>query len=247
MFPHPLGYEYAPIRLSFNISGELTIQGWWHRYPGVKNHEGFAELASYLGQDHQGPASKVRAAQFDPEELWEVALRCAHQINGVPIDLTPDADRVWVEEVPTAEASASGQEAAEIEHLISEALVFAECELCGRFERHLRDHGRTVRRYRIRLPGASYIESDLADVTADVLYEAKGSADRMSVRLALGQVLDYEFHVKVEHNPEIRPAILLPNHPGKDLVELLEAHGVGCVIELSSGTFVDLTGLHRCP
>ena len=51
-----------------------------------------------------------------------------------------------------------------------------------------------------------------------MLYEAKGSAERMSIRLALGQVLDYGRYVEGS-----RLAILLPEAPAADLVELLEA------------------------
>ena len=50
--------------------------------------------------------------------------------------------------------------------------------------------------------------SDLADVTDNVLYEAKGSAERMSLRLAVGQVLDYGHYVD-----RSRLAVLLPSAP----------------------------------
>jgi hypothetical protein len=64
----------------------------------------------------------------------------------------------------------------------------------------------------------------------------------MSVRLALGQVLDYGRFVK-----GAKLSVLLPEAPEADLVELLEAHDVGCIVETEPGTFIDMTSLERCP
>ncbi|MCV6970053.1 hypothetical protein [Mycobacterium bohemicum] len=64
----------------------------------------------------------------------------------------------------------------------------------------------------------------------------------MSVRLALGQVLDYGRYVD-----DSRLAILLPGPPAADLVELLEGYDVGCVVETTPDDFVDMTSLNRCP
>lgn len=99
-----------------------------------------------------------------------------------------------------------------------------------------------VKRYRIVPPGLPAIYTDLSDVTANVLYEAKGSADRMSLRLALGQVLDYGRYVA-----DAKLSILLPETPAADLVELLELYDVGCVVETAAGSFIDMTSLNRCP
>lgn len=63
-----------------------------------------------------------------------------------------------------------------------------------------------------------------------------------SVRLALGQVLDYGRYVN-----DSALAVLLPEPPAADLVELLESHNVGCVVEGKPGEFTDMTALERCP
>jgi hypothetical protein len=55
-------------------------------------------------------------------------------------------------------------------------------------------------------------------------------------------VLDYGRYVEGS-----RLAVLLPEAPAADLVELLEAHGVGCVVETTPGNFVDMTTLKCCP
>jgi hypothetical protein len=64
----------------------------------------------------------------------------------------------------------------------------------------------------------------------------------MSVRLALGQVLDYGRYVDGAYL-----AVLLPAPPVADLVELLENHDVGCVVETEPGMFLDMTSHNRCP
>ena len=64
----------------------------------------------------------------------------------------------------------------------------------------------------------------------------------MSVRLALGQVLDYGRYVQ-----GVELAVLLPGMPAADLVELLKSYQIGCVVEDNPGQFTDVTGLGRCP
>lgn len=76
--------------------------------------------------------------------------------------------------------------------------------------------------------------ADLFDVTTNVLYEAKASPTRESVRMALGQLLDYSRHI----SPTPALAVLLPEPPADDLVDLLNDHGVACVVEISEGRFV---------
>lgn len=122
-----------------------------------------------------------------------------------------------------------------------------EAELAERFETYLIDqHNHEVKRYKIATAGSSGHQfTDLADTTAKVLYEAKGIANRMSVRLALGQVLDYGRYVK-EECPGTELS-LLPKPPPGDMIELFQSLGIGCVVEQSPGEFVDETGLGRCP
>jgi hypothetical protein len=146
---------------------------------------------------------------------------------------------VAVDAVPVA---AINIEQSEVEKTVSGPVVQNEAQLTRRFQAYLEAHHRKVMRYRIIPVGSATLYSDLADVTDNVLYEAKGSAERMSIRLALGQVLDYGRYVEGS-----RLAILLPEAPAADLVELLEAHDVGCVVETTPDNFVDMTTLQRCP
>jgi hypothetical protein len=102
-----------------------------------------------------------------------------------------------------------------------------------RYGSWLAGQGHTVVRNEIRLPGqARALYSDLFDQTEGELVEAKGSASREHVRLALGQVLDYARYV--EHRSL---GVLLPVRPADDLVELLADHSVHCIYETTRGDF----------
>lgn len=61
----------------------------------------------------------------------------------------------------------------------------------------------------------------------NTLYEAKASASRTDIRMAIGQLLDYAAHLETS----IRLSVLLPARPVDDLIHLLEKHGFGCLVE----------------
>jgi hypothetical protein len=149
-------------------------------------------------------------------------------------------ETVAVEAVPEAVLK---NERAEFERSGNVVAEQREAALTGRFRAYLKaaPFNREVMRYKITTP-TGVLYTDTADVTAGVLYEAKGTAERVSVRLALGQVLDYGRYVE---GAEL--AVLLPSAPAADLVELLRSHGIGCVVEGQPGQFADMTGLGRCP
>jgi hypothetical protein len=111
-----------------------------------------------------------------------------------------------------------------------------EANLVRRYTKYLEAHGSKVTRKEIRLPDLGHpLYSDLFDNGRGELVEAKSSASRNHVRLALGQLLDYARYVKPE-----RRAVLLPSDPGDDLVKLLHSVGVTCVYESENANFVRL-------
>ena len=63
---------------------------------------------------------------------------------------------------------------------------------------------------------------DLVDKSRNVLIEAKGSVTREDVRMAIGQLIDYRRFA----DTAARAAVLLPEKPRHDLVELLRSAGV---------------------
>lgn len=113
--------------------------------------------------------------------------------------------------------------------------VKEEAALVIAYVAFLRDLGHTVTGYRIQHPGpVRPLRVDLYDQTEHVLYEAKASACREAVRMALGQLLDYRRAFDVP--PELR--VLLPERPADDLVDLLAEHKVRCVYPNSDAGFV---------
>lgn len=101
-----------------------------------------------------------------------------------------------------------------------------ERELVRRFEKHLKSRGCNVTRNRITptaAPRSMY--TDLFNQTRGHLIEAKASAERNDIRMAIGQLADYGRFVPAE----TRHAVLLGERPEPDLLELLESCGLGAI------------------
>ena len=97
---------------------------------------------------------------------------------------------------------------------------------------HLKRQGHRVKRSSYQLPGFTRpLFSDLVDKTDNVLYEAKGDVLRSSVRMAIGQLLDYRRF----EPPSRRLAILLPREPIQDLIELIHSVPATAVWRTNNG------------
>lgn len=90
-----------------------------------------------------------------------------------------------------------------------------EAALQDRYQHHLIDLGHNVMTYRIPTASGAVLATDLFDVTADELIEVKSSIDRETLRLALGQILDYERFIR----PKLR-TLLVPERPAQEMVDL---------------------------
>lgn len=92
-----------------------------------------------------------------------------------------------------------------------------------------RRQGHEFKRWAIKLPEErSPLLTDVYDKTDRVLYEAKSSAGRSALRMAVGQLYDYRRHVDVEG---LRCSILLPERPNADLRDFIERAGLGLVFK----------------
>lgn len=110
----------------------------------------------------------------------------------------------------------------------SREAVLREASLVKRYVKWLEQQGYESTRKKISLPTPGlHLTVDLYDKKRDELIEAKSSAARPYVRLALGQILDYSRFVSSAK----QLAVLLPTRPVDDLVELLLGHGVTCIYE----------------
>lgn len=113
-------------------------------------------------------------------------------------------------------------------------VVRREGQLVTAFENHLTAAGHTFKSFQITVKGeTSSFVPDLYDVTDNVLYEAKGTASRNAVRLAIGQLLDYRRHLQVPDG--LRLAVLLPEAPSDDVRDLLAVENIALVTRTSDG------------
>lgn len=111
-----------------------------------------------------------------------------------------------------------------------------ESELVQAFADYLRGKGHETGRHKIRtLNSAHPMFTDLYDKTDNVLYEAKGAASRNDIRLAIGQLFDYQRYV--DDPPPSKLAVLLPAEPAPDMQTLLASLSIGYVFRTPSGSF----------
>lgn len=110
-----------------------------------------------------------------------------------------------------------------------------ESELVQSFRAWLGHPSYAVKRWAIRVPGTrSSLLSDIYDTTTKVLYEAKSSSSRRDVRMAVGQLLDYQRHIPV---PGLACSLLLPAKPSDDLVDLAHYAHMGVTYRTAEGAF----------
>lgn len=92
-----------------------------------------------------------------------------------------------------------------------------EAKLVRNYVEHLRLQGHNVMRQRISVPGQSKpLITDACDLTTNRLYEAKGSVSREAIRMAIGQLFDYQRFLKDEPNL----SLLVPSAPEQELIDL---------------------------
>lgn len=109
-----------------------------------------------------------------------------------------------------------------------------EAALVGSLRNALVKRDHEVHRQQITPAGqASPIYTDLFDATDNVLYEAKSDNSRESIRMAIGQLLDYRRFL----SPEPRLAVLLPSQPARDLQALLRSVDVQICCPELDGSF----------
>lgn len=80
MFVYPFGRRHPPYKFTIR-QGQLMISGCWTKFPKVKGHPGFADLASMLDLDEKGPETAVPVAGLDADEVWEAGEKVSQAIN----------------------------------------------------------------------------------------------------------------------------------------------------------------------
>jgi len=169
----------------------------------------------------------------DMNMMRQVIVFRLRPLNDVPSDLPPVpvtpssrnvVEKVSVEEQHTERGFAwPDREPYEFERL--------ESELVNRYRRFLQGQGHVVTRLRVVPAGeGAPLYSDLWDETTLDLIEAKGNVTRDSVRLAVGQLLDYGRFVEAASR-----SVLLPARPREDLVRYLKSVGVDVIYQDNEG------------
>jgi hypothetical protein len=105
---------------------------------------------------------------------------------------------------------------------------FSEFRLVRDYERFL---GRALTRKVFRRADGIRLVTDAWDRDEALLIEAKASSSRESLRTALGQILDYSRFMTEDHTC----AVLVPERPTDDMVDLLQQHGVLVIYRDRSG------------
>jgi hypothetical protein len=94
--------------------------------------------------------------------------------------------------------------------------------------------GHDVGRLQLRPPGEpAPLYCDVYDATTNTIFEAKGSVARDAVRMAIGQLADYARLIK----PAPTRAILVPESPRADLLQLAASQGIDVIWRNGDGTF----------
>lgn len=146
----------------------------------------------------------------DQERLSILAaqLRSDPNIYSKPTDDHRSIQITDVEEVHTPEYSVIGSSEEKIATRREQKMVLG-------FRDYLSNKGHVVKQH-VYGKGNSAMRCDLFDETSGVLYEAKGTSHRMSIRLAIGQLFDYRRF----EDKEPALAILIPGRPNDEIVDL---------------------------
>jgi hypothetical protein len=119
---------------------------------------------------------------------------------------------------------------------VTRAIERREQRLVDAYRKHMERKGHTIVRLKIVDGMGQTLWNDIYDKDLSALVEAKGSSDRNSIRMALGQVLDYARGASVK----VR-GVLVPDKPEDDLIDLLKQNDVVAIWTTRTG-FADSAG-----
>lgn len=200
------------------------------------------KLANFAAIDPNYDGRGMRRGGKRVAEVWEryasdedaliaaaSALREGYGHSGAdPAESTPgQVEEVAVEAQHVEQFPVSPPDHANVAHPKERSLVQA-------YSHYLENRDHIVTRYKYTLDGSNYaLYCDLVDKTCHVLYEAKGDVLRTSVRMAIGQLLDYRRFEKTI--PKMNLAVLLPRKPAQDLIKLIHSVPASVVWRTNDG------------
>lgn len=105
--------------------------------------------------------------------------------------------------------------------------------LVSRYAHWARARGRTIGRLEIRTPEGDRLVADAFEPERSLLIEAKSASLRSSMRMAVGQLLDYAQNLTGD--PHL--AVLVPESLSPSVQRFVARCGVGTIVETSRGEF----------
>ena len=207
----------AVIELSRDLNS-LTLHSERPDAARFRNPNGVAlKLANFAALDPNYPGRGMTRGGRRDAEVWEryapeedvlvevaAAIREGRKLPTLPAAET--APRV-------IEAEVEAQHVEQFQVFVAAQVIEAERpeqRLVLAYRDHLMSQGHKVTRHLYSVAGSrSPLACDLVDKTAQVLYEAKGNVQRASVRMAIGQLLDYRRFEPAGTSL----AVLLPRQP----------------------------------
>ncbi|MDN4474335.1 hypothetical protein QQX09_00545 [Demequina sp. SYSU T00192] len=212
------------LRLFVAVGSSPGSQQKEHEYLGAYRLDPDAPMRREPAPDREGRARTVLVFRLIPE-------------GGTPQAPLPPGTPLADEPPRTPRASQIAREvnSSEFYEVSGSAPMTASKEEASLVEDFVAHLGRDLGRWAISLPGgARPLLTDVYDAETKTLFEAKSSASRSDVRLAVGQLLDYRRHVPIEG---LRCCVLVPERPVKDLRDLVRSVGFAIAYR-SDGEFV---------
>ncbi len=201
-----------------------------HRYVGPMT----------LDEEEPFTVRVATAAEHFGRKLIVFRMRPAGEIVREEQDVIPPAESTTATLVPADATSIamipterSKTKSSRRSGSLTTTLQRREAELTEHYEDFLAHHAHEFGRFQIRAKGTtSTLLTDIYDRTSHLLHEAKGSTSREAIREAIGQLMDYRRHIDPP-NPSL--AILLPNRPNDDLVDLIDSVGIHLIYRDGDG------------
>ena len=195
------------LRLFQGSRGEVTYLGEWELDPDEPYREDD-------GPGRDGAIRKVIVFKLRPlDGAMTPAKTPITEAKSTQVDLVPIEEQ-YTEHAfvdPSREPYEAERREAKLVRALRDYLVTLE--------------GHEVSRLRIVPEGeAKPLFADLLDETANVLVEAKGSVTREAIRMSIGQLADYS-----RFRPDAARAILVPERPRPDLLDLATSAGTAVV------------------
>ena len=197
------------------------------------------ELPYLLNGDDADAAMTVGANHWlnlTPEEFRQAYDEAAADVAPEPPE--PPAPPAGATSPPTAtevEVEAHNTESYEVSGQSTRTAVRREQPLVVAYKLWMEAHGSKIVRLRIRPPGTpAHLFNDLYDKTRNNLVEGKADGTRPSIRMAIGQLMDYRRFAP----DSVSLAVLTERRLHRDLEGLLGTMEIACIWR-SGDTFVD--------